>query len=138
MERAADSTRASSWAGNLRRAAFPFHSGHAALGPGTGFGKGARAQLIRDSILPVSIRRAGLLNDSVIVSNLPRYALEKVRARTLAVSLKDDLYGTYEAAKYTREQVKGARFLGFERGGHVWIGHHEEIIKEAVRFLHGR
>lgn len=86
-------------------------------------------------ILPVSRRRLGLLNDSAITSTLPRYELERITAPMLLVSAKDDLYGTYDAAQYTAQQVAGARLLGYESGGHLLVGHHEQARAEIVAFL---
>jgi hypothetical protein len=53
----------------------------------------------------------------------------------LAISLVDDLYGTYESARYTAEHIPGARFVGYPSGGHVWVGHQEEIVSEILGFL---
>ncbi|HET7131311.1 MAG TPA: alpha/beta hydrolase, partial [Gammaproteobacteria bacterium] len=63
-------------------------------------------------ILPVSRRRLGLLNDAAVVGDLERYALETIGAPTLAVSVEDDGYGTYDAARYSVEHISGARFIG--------------------------
>jgi pimeloyl-ACP methyl ester carboxylesterase len=86
-------------------------------------------------ILPVSTRRAGLLNDAAVTSAIPRYDLERITVPTLAISMADDLFGTFDGARYTAEQVPGARFKGFPSGGHVWVGHHEEIVAEIGAFL---
>jgi 2-hydroxy-6-oxonona-2,4-dienedioate hydrolase len=95
----------------------------------------ARAARILAEIQPVSARRAGLLNDAAVVSSLPRYELERIAAPTLAIGLPDCLYGTCDGARYTAENVSGARFKGYLSGGHVWIGHHEEILGEIAAFL---
>jgi pimeloyl-ACP methyl ester carboxylesterase/predicted CoA-binding protein len=86
-------------------------------------------------ILPVSTRRLGLLNDAEVTSTLPRYELERITAPTLAISLKDDGYGTYGGAQYTAEQIAGARFISYEEGGHVLVGHIREITEEMAKFL---
>jgi 2-hydroxy-6-oxonona-2,4-dienedioate hydrolase len=43
--------------------------------------------------------------------------------------------GTFESARYTAAHIPGARFVGYARGGHAWIGHHDEILAELTRFL---
>jgi pimeloyl-ACP methyl ester carboxylesterase len=95
----------------------------------------ARVAAILEHILPVSSRRLGLLNDAAVVSRLERYELEKIAVPTLVISLEDDLYGTFEPARYTADQVPGARFVGYPTGGHVWVGHHEEVMSEIRQFL---
>jgi 2-hydroxy-6-oxonona-2,4-dienedioate hydrolase len=92
------------------------------------------AEMLRQ-ILPVSARRSGLINDAAVTSSLPRYELERIAVPTLAISMADDLFGTFDGARYTAEHVPGARFKGYPSGGHVWIGHHEEILAEIAAFL---
>jgi 2-hydroxy-6-oxonona-2,4-dienedioate hydrolase len=95
----------------------------------------ARARGLLASILPVSRRRLGLLNDGRVTTTLPRYDLRAIAAPTLAVSVADDLFGTYDSARYTAKEIPGARFVGYERGGHVWLGHHAEVVDEVSRFV---
>lgn len=95
----------------------------------------ARVGRMLEHILPVSRRTQGLLNDAAVVSNLPRYDLARIAAPTLAISFEDDLYGTHENARYIASQVPGARFLSFPTGGHVSVGHDEEVRDAVLRFL---
>lgn len=94
----------------------------------------ARVDEVLESILPLSARACGLHNDGLIASSLTRYDLEAIRAPTLVVSVRDDLYGTYAGAQYTAHHIPGARFVGYEKGGHLWIGHHEQLLDEVVAF----
>lgn len=95
----------------------------------------ARVRTIMQRILPVSARHAGLLNDAAIGGTIGRYELEWISAPTLVISLKDDLYGTYQSACYSAAHIPGARFIGYDRGGHVWVAHHAQIVAELVAFL---
>ena len=97
-------------------------------------GEQRRVASIIEHLLPVSPRRLGLMNDSRVVSTLPRYELERIAPPTLAISVKDDLYGTFDVARYTAGHIPGARFRGYASGGHVWVGHQEEIIGEIAAF----
>lgn len=98
----------------------------------------ARVAQIRRHILPVSPRRLGLLNDAAVTSGIPRYDLERISAPTLAISVADDLFGTFDGARYTAAQIAGARFIGYPSGGHVWVGHHEQLFAEITDFLKQR
>ncbi len=95
----------------------------------------ARIATVKDHILPISPRRAGLLNEARIMSTLERYPLERITAPVLSLSAPDDLYGTYDAARYTAEQIPGARFVGYPNGGHLLVGHQQQAMDEIVRFL---
>jgi 2-hydroxy-6-oxonona-2,4-dienedioate hydrolase len=95
----------------------------------------ARVGQILEHILPVSRRRLGLLNDAAVTASLPRYELERITTPTLVISLADDLFGTFDGARYTAEHVPGARFIGYPSGGHVWVGHQQEVMSEIAAFL---
>ena len=95
----------------------------------------ARVVQILDHILPISPRRRGLANDMAIVSTLSRYALEGIKAPTLVISFTDDRFGTYDGPRYTAEHIPGARFIGYDSGGHVWVGHQKDLTNEIAGFL---
>jgi pimeloyl-ACP methyl ester carboxylesterase len=95
----------------------------------------ARVAQLLDHILPVSLRRKGLVNDAAVVSALPRYELERIQAPTLLISVADDRFGTFEPARYTAEHIPGARFIGYPTGGHMLAGHGKEAMAEIAAFL---
>jgi 2-hydroxy-6-oxonona-2,4-dienedioate hydrolase len=95
----------------------------------------AAVAMVREHILPVSPRRNGLLNEAKVMSSLERYPLERISAPTLAISAQDDTYETYESARYTAAQIPRARFLGYPTGGHMLVGHQQEVMAEITRFL---
>lgn len=95
----------------------------------------ARVRRILWEIFPVSARADGLLNDGKLAGNPAAQALEKVAAPTLAISLEDDRFGTFEAAKHIAGSVRGARLVSWPRGGHVWVGHDADMFAEIDKFL---
>lgn len=95
----------------------------------------ARVATVMDHILPVSPRRAGLLNEARVMATLERYPLERINAPVVTFSAPDDLYNTYEAARYTAGQIRGARFVAYPDGGHLLVGHQQQAMDEIVRFL---
>lgn len=95
----------------------------------------ARVEAVLRGILPVSPRRLGLLNDAAVTSSLERPDLERIVVPALALSAADDLFGTFDAARYTAAHVPNGRFIGYPSGGHLWVGHHEEVIDEIAAFL---
>jgi 2-hydroxy-6-oxonona-2,4-dienedioate hydrolase len=95
----------------------------------------AQVSAMLDAILPVTGRRAGLINEARVTTALQRYPLEQIRAPTLLVSAQDDLYGTYERAKYTAAEIPGARFVGYRTGGHLLVGHNRDVLTEIETLL---
>jgi 2-hydroxy-6-oxonona-2,4-dienedioate hydrolase len=95
----------------------------------------ARVDAMVDNILPVSIRAEGLRNETRVIPRLQPYDLAAVRAPTLLISARDDGYGTYANAEYTAQQIKNAKLVGFEQGGHVFVGHDDEITRAVVQHV---
>jgi hypothetical protein len=95
----------------------------------------ARVATVLKHILPIALRRAGLLNDAAVISSLERYDLERIAVPTLAISAADCLYGTFDGARYTAEHVPGGRFMGYSSGGHLCVGHQDDVVSEMVAFL---
>jgi pimeloyl-ACP methyl ester carboxylesterase len=95
----------------------------------------ARVGKVLEHLLPVSPRRLGLLSDAAVTSALQRYELERIAIPTLVISAADDLYGTYDGARYTAERVPHARFIGYPSGGHLLVGRQKEVTSEITAFL---
>jgi pimeloyl-ACP methyl ester carboxylesterase len=94
-----------------------------------------RADAMLAMIQPVSLRRQGLLNDSRLTTGAARVALESIRAPTLCISAHDDGFGTYASARYSCQHISGARFLGFDSGGHLLLGHARQVAAEVEALL---
>lgn len=88
-------------------------------------------------ILPVSARRKGLISDASVAGSLPRYDLEHIQLPTLIIAAEDDLYRTLERGRYTAEHIPGARFVSYPSGGHLLVGHRDDVRSELNAFLAG-
>jgi len=95
----------------------------------------ARVRAILERILPVSRRARGLMDDTRWAGAPPEYPMERITAPTLAVSLEDDLFGTYAAARYTSERVENGLLVGYPSGGHVWVGRDKEMWETVAAYL---
>jgi pimeloyl-ACP methyl ester carboxylesterase len=95
----------------------------------------ARVNALADRILPVSARAPGLRDDTRLGKRLGPSALESVRAPTLVISARDDGFGTFAGAEYTASRIPGAKFLGFERGGHLLVGHDDDVRAAIVDWV---
>ena len=94
----------------------------------------ARINRMLANILPVSARAAGLISDTAVGKHLTPSPLHTVRAPTLVISARDDRYGTFATAQYTASQIAGAVFIGFDEGGHTWVGH-DDAVRAAIHEL---
>jgi 2-hydroxy-6-oxonona-2,4-dienedioate hydrolase len=105
---------------------------------GASEGERARVNDLAQRILPVSARAAGLRDDTRLGKRLGPYALEAIRVPTLVVSARDDGFGTYAAAQHSASRIPGAKFIGFEDGGHLLVGHDDAVRTEIVQLLAAR
>ncbi len=96
----------------------------------------ARVEDLAVRILPVSRRAAGLRDDTRLGKSLGPAALESIRTPALVISARDDGFGTYAGAQYTASRIAGARFIGFEDGGHLLVGH-DAAVRAAILHLLG-
>lgn len=94
-----------------------------------------RVLRILRNVAPIAKREKGLWNDTTLAKSLTRYELEKLTVPTLVFSTENDLFGTFESGRYTAEQIPGARFIGYPDGGHIWVGHNQEVWAEVKRFI---
>ena len=94
-----------------------------------------RVDAMLDNILPVSLRAEGLRSDTAVGKHLLPSALDSIRAPTLVISARDDRYGTYASAQYTASRIAGAKFIGFDEGGHTWVGHDDEVLAAIVELV---
>jgi 2-hydroxy-6-oxonona-2,4-dienedioate hydrolase len=95
----------------------------------------ARVARLLDGVMPINCRTVGIMNDARVSSALQRSDLERIKVPTLIIGIRDDLYGTFANATYTAAQVPNAKFIGYDSGGHVWVGHDNEVLSQVVKFL---
>jgi pimeloyl-ACP methyl ester carboxylesterase len=88
------------------------------------------------TLLPISLRQPGIRNDGRVVTSLERYPLEGIAAPTLVISADDDTYHTFAGARYAAQHILGAKFIGFESGGHLLVGNEEKVRAEIAEAIH--
>jgi 2-hydroxy-6-oxonona-2,4-dienedioate hydrolase len=89
---------------------------------------------------PEVVRAAGPAESERVANVLiagapPPYPLERITCPVLAISAKDDLFGTYPAAEYAAGGVPDGRLLGFDSGGHILAGRDAEVWRGVAEFL---
>jgi pimeloyl-ACP methyl ester carboxylesterase len=87
------------------------------------------------SILPVSPRRLGVLNEGNTQGTQIQYPLEQVTTPTLFISAADDLYKTLPVAQYAVRIIPNAQLIEFPTGGHLLLGRGKEIWPAVADFL---
>ena len=94
-----------------------------------------RAAVMRliHGIQPLSRRIAGVNLDST--PNLGELPLEEITAPTLVIAARDDLFNTLPAARHAACRIPGARLVVYETGGHLLVGHAQEVHAEVRTFL---
>lgn len=88
------------------------------------------------SMLPCSSRKNGVILDASVTNsdmarNFDSYPIEDLQVPTLIFQAKDDKLINYADTENAVKRFQNCTFLSFENGGHLMVGHEEEI-KEAV------
>jgi pimeloyl-ACP methyl ester carboxylesterase len=92
---------------------------------------------VMKTILPVKPRSDGALFD-MYVSNPDinmGCPLEEIAVPVLIVNAVDDPLTLYKNAQSAVERIPGARLVTIEDGGHMMLGHEEQIQSEIAAFL---
>lgn len=97
-----------------------------------------RAAMLMHDISPLSQRRVGLSLEAQLIDETRTQALENISTPTLAVSAEDDGYGTYQNAQRIAARVRHGRFLAYRTGGHLLVGHNDEVTPAIAAFLNER
>lgn len=95
----------------------------------------ARARRILDEIMPVSRRWRGMLNDGRLAGSPADVDFSRITVPTLVISVEDDLFGTASTARSIATQIASAELVIFRRGGHIWLGHDEELWRAVSDFV---
>ena len=94
-----------------------------------------RVDRILEEILPVSLRTRGMLNDAKLAGHPAAVDFTKITVPTLVISVEDDRFGTAATARDIAAAVPGSRLLIYPSGGHVWVGHDQDVWSEVAHFL---
>ena len=97
----------------------------------------ARVRDMLFHVLPVSRRKPGLLMDMATAGDPPPSPLETIACPVLAISAKDDLYGTAAAARHIASSAPDARLVLYDEGGHLLVGHDAEMWDAIRAFIAG-
>jgi 2-hydroxy-6-oxonona-2,4-dienedioate hydrolase len=83
-----------------------------------------------DTFLPASRRLGGLNNEGAAVDPAAAYNLEVIRAKVLIVHARDDKLNPFAVGVTMAARIPQNRLLAFDRGGHLLLGHHDELRRE--------
>jgi pimeloyl-ACP methyl ester carboxylesterase len=61
--------------------------------------------------------------------------LERIRAPTLVITAKDDLFDTRPAAEHLAQHIPGAQLVVLDDGGHLMVGRNDEVNGAIKSFL---
>jgi 2-hydroxy-6-oxonona-2,4-dienedioate hydrolase len=94
-----------------------------------------RAQEILEQIFPISRKVNGLRTDGFWAGVPTPTAHDRIAVPTLILSCEDDLFGTAATARLLAERIPGAALTIFPTGGHIWLGHDDEVADRIAAFI---
>jgi 2-hydroxy-6-oxonona-2,4-dienedioate hydrolase len=87
------------------------------------------------AFLPVTDRLPGLQNEGAAIDPAARYDLAAIAAPLLIVHAKDDGINPFPIAEFLAGSLPKARFLALPDGGHLLLGHREEVARAVAEVL---
>lgn len=102
----------------------------------------AEVKALLTSLLPVSARVNGSLFDIYVStpemlnsSESKDYPFGNIKTSTLVISAVDDPLAIHENARALAGRIPNAHLLSVTDGGHMLLGHHEEVKSKISQFL---
>jgi pimeloyl-ACP methyl ester carboxylesterase len=102
----------------------------------------AEVRTLLTSLLPVSARVNGSFFDTYVStpemlnsSENKDYPFGNIKTPTLVISSVDDPLAIHENARALADRIPNARLLSVPDGGHMLLGHLEEVKSEITQFL---
>ncbi len=88
------------------------------------------------SLFPMAARKKGALFDTYVSTPAVQgMTLEDVQASTLVINAADDGLSSYENAVAGAARIPNARFVRFDSGGHLLLGHEAAVREKTSRFI---
>lgn len=94
-----------------------------------------RARTILDQIFPISRKIDGLRTDGFWAGTPSPTAYDRISMPTIILSCEDDLFGTAATARLLAERIPDAELTVFQTGGHIWLGHDDDIADRITTFI---
>ena len=88
-----------------------------------------------DGFLPASRRVAGVNNEGAAIASSANYKLDTVQSRVLIIHARDDRLNPVAVADRLRADIPRAKLVIFDQGGHLLLGHHDEIAQEIATYF---
>lgn len=95
----------------------------------------ARAFAILSDIMPIGARARGMLNDARQAGHPAAMDYSQLRMPVLLISAEDDRFGTAATARKIALAVPQAELTILADGGHIWLGHGDEVAVAMHHFL---
>jgi pimeloyl-ACP methyl ester carboxylesterase len=94
-----------------------------------------RALTILDQIFPISRKVNGLRTDAFWAGTPTPTAHDRITVPTQILSCEDDRFGTAATARLLAERIPGAALTVFPDGGHIWLGHDDDVADRIAQFV---
>ena len=84
---------------------------------------------------PMNLRYEGVKNEGILFWSPESYPLNQITAPALVFHAKDDGLVNISHSRYTAENIPNAKLIEFDSGGHLMIGHTDELAKFIKAFI---
>lgn len=96
-----------------------------------------RAEITLDQLFPIGRKIDGLRNDGFWSGTPANTDFAQISVPALILSCEDDLFGTAATARLLADRIPGAEITIYPSGGHLWLGHDEDVAERIAGFVRG-
>ncbi len=94
-----------------------------------------RVDAILDDMMPIHKRSRGMLNDARLAGSPAKIDFRKIEVPVSIISVEDDRFGTAATSRAIAARIPGAQLTIYPSGGHIWVGHDDDVADRVERFL---
>jgi 2-hydroxy-6-oxonona-2,4-dienedioate hydrolase len=94
-----------------------------------------RAFSILSAMMPIGARTKGMLNDARQAGSPAKLDFPALHVPLLLISAEDDRFATAATARQIAAKVTGAQLHILPDGGHIWLGHDDEVAGAINDFI---
>ena len=95
----------------------------------------ARVREILGTMLPISARTKGMINDGLLAGNPANIDFASIKAPTLIISAEDDRFGTADTARHLAAIIPNTKLVIYPTGGHVWVEHDADVAEQIANHI---
>lgn len=83
-----------------------------------------------------SERAGGIANEAAAIDPNATFDIDRIEAPALVLHARDDRLNQVAISEDLAARITNANLIAYNSGGHLMLGHHQELREHTAAFLH--